>query len=671
VPPKIIQVAIFTGFSKLLDYIVVEETFHFENIAPGMRVQIPLGTRSVIGICTAILLQSTLAIERLKAVEAILDAAPLLPASIMQLITWVSQYYHYPLGETYAHAYPNELRKKAQSSKPRVDKKKINIKPNNFSNKNFLALNEAQAFAVASIKKALSNFQVFLLDGITGSGKTEVYMHMISYALERNTQALVLIPEIGLTPQTIARFESRFDVPIVILHSGINASVRALAWENARTGKAAIIIGTRSASFTPLKNPGIFIIDEEHDLSFKQQDGLRYSARDLLIKRASIEKVPVILGSATPSLETLHNALSKKYTHLQLPVRAGEAKPPTFTIIDVRHKKLEAGLSAQLLSRLTTHLNNNRQVLLFLNRRGFAPVLMCYGCGWVANCTRCDARLTLHFVKQQLRCHHCHANTKLPNVCPSCQAPELKPLGVGTERLEQVLKGHFENIPIIRVDRDTTTKKDAMHKVIEQIQKGGAQILLGTQMLAKGHHFPNITLAAIIDIDAALYGIDFRNLERLGQLITQIAGRAGRAEFLGEVILQTCHPEHALLNLLLKKGYYNFARQLLNEREQSQLPPFGFQALIRAESKQPAKALNFLQQIKEYLLSEKMMSLKVLGPAPAPMVKRIGYHRAQLLLESNTRASLHQGLKILRAELECHAPSSIRWSIDVDPIEML
>jgi len=670
----VLRIAIQGPFRHLFDYwlpVGMEE----QHCVPGVRVHVPFGTKDRIGILVEISHHSPIEQTKLKPAHAVLDESPLFPESLLKLIHWASQYYQCPLGEVFETSLPVWLRKGKDilNTKPN---QKVSPPPNPPSHPPLPPpiLNTAQQAAVDSIVGAFHSFKPYLLEGITGSGKTEVYMQLIEACLQKKLQALLLVPEIGLTPQIVARFEARFPVSIAVLHSSISDKKRYLAWQRARQGEALIVIGTRSAAFTPLKYPGIFIIDEEHDPSFKQQEGFRYSARDLLIMRSHIERCPIVLGTATPSLETVYNAQMGRYKRLSLPTRAGNAESPTIQILDVRHKKLDEGLSAQLIQHMQTHLAQNGQVLLFLNRRGFSPVLICFECNFIANCLHCDARLTVHYYAQKLKCHHCEATIPLYKRCPKCQSQHLHPLGVGTERLEAILKMHFPEYTTIRLDRDTTLGKGNMQKSIERMIKHEAHILLGTQMIAKGHHFPNVTLVGILDIDGALFSTDFRSLERLGQLITQVAGRAGRAEKLGHVLLQTHHPDHPLLNQLLQEGYLPFANRLLLERRAIGLPPFSHQALFRSESKKSAAALHFLKTLKtklEGLSHDRTQDLKILGPVTAPMERRIGQHRFQLLLQSKSRTTVQQLVRTLIADLETTFISrSIRWSIDIDPIDM-
>lgn len=531
-------------------------------------------------------------------------------------------------------------------------------------------LNSAQTAAIEAIVAAKNSFQVFLLDGVTGSGKTEVYLQAITNFLSQQKQILVLVPEIGLTPQTIQRFRERFSVPVVALHSGLSEKERLNAWLAAKSNEVKIIIGTRSAIFTPFADLGLIVVDEEHDLSFKQQDTFRYHARDLAIMRAHFNKIPIVLGSATPALESLHKAKQGKYQHLRLPERAGVAQLPEVRIVDICKTPLEEGLSPQLLAEIESHLKQGDQVMLFLNRRGFSPVLMCHACGWMVTCKRCDMRMTYHQFPERLHCHHCDAQKYLPKKCEGCGATELNAIGLGTERLEKVLEKYFPTISIARIDRDSTQRKGSLEDLLEKIQSGEHRILIGTQMLAKGHHFPNVTLVAIVDSDGGFFSADFRALERMGQLLLQVSGRAGRAEKPGKVFIQTHHPDHPLLHQLLRESYHDFASSILKEREDAKLPPHVFFALFRAESFDMQHATTFLQQIKN-LPGNVSEHIRILGPIPAPMPRRAGKHRVQLLIQSQHRPVLHQFLKNLLPEIE-KFPSKhrVHWSLDVDPVEM-
>lgn len=535
------------------------------------------------------------------------------------------------------------------------------------------ALNAGQRAAVdALVAAAPTGFACFLLEGVTGSGKTEVYLQAIEAVLRAGRQALVLVPEIGLTPQLIERFRRRFPGPIAALHSGLSDRERLCAWTLARNGEAAIVIGTRSAVFTPLARPGLIVVDEEHDPSFKQQDGFRYHARDLAVLRAREAGIPVVLGSATPSFESLHNVRRGAYRHLHLPERAGSAGHPTLRLLDVRSRRLEGGISDLLFAEMERHLAADGQVLLFLNRRGYAPTLLCHECGWVARCQRCDAHLTFHARDRRLRCHHCGAERPVPAQCPECGAPELLTLGQGTERLEQTLRSRFPDVGIVRIDRDSTRRKGAMADKLAGVRAGEHRILVGTQMLAKGHDFPDVTLVGIVDVDQGLFSADFRTSERLAQLIVQVAGRAGRAERPGEVLVQTHQPEHPLLRTLLARGYRAFAEAGLAEREAAGLPPFAALALLRAESPHATAPQAFLQAARERLRAEDAAAeVALLGPVAAPMELRAGRYRAQLLLQAPDRRPLQRLLRATVAGLGALPQArKVRWSVDVDPVDM-
>ena len=534
-------------------------------------------------------------------------------------------------------------------------------------------LNRDQKNAIDRIIENQSEgFHAYVLEGVTGSGKTEVYLQVIAEILKQGKQALVLVPEIGLTPQLLNRFLQRLNGRIAIMHSGLNDEERLQAWLHTQAGSADVIIGTRSAVFSPLLRPGIIIIDEEHDLSFKQQDGFRYSARDLAVKRARDLNIPIVLGSATPSLETLYNALQNRYETLLLPERAGNAKPPTISLLDVRSQKMEHGVSAQLLHKIKEHLENDSQVLLFLNRRGFAPVLMCHECGWHALCPRCDAHMTLHQSNSQLRCHHCGTEQYKPSTCPKCKSDDLLQMGFGTERIEQALTELFPQYQVIRIDRDSTRRKGSMEKLLNEINNGKRQILIGTQMLAKGHHFPNVTLVGMLNADHGLYSSDFRASERMGQLILQVAGRAGREEKEGEVLIQTHHADHPLFKPLLNHDYPGFAKTLIEERQQTELPPFTHLALLRAEAVDQQSPMIFLEQARLILEQSNQIELMLMGPFPALMERRAGRYRAQLLIQANNRKQLQSLFANSITQIENHKTAKkVRWSIDIDPMDLM
>ena len=532
---------------------------------------------------------------------------------------------------------------------------------------NRLTLNKQQALAFSQLLFQ-EGFNVWLLEGVTGSGKTEIYLQYIEEVLKKGKQVLVLVPEIGLTPQTVRRFQARFNVEIDVLHSNLNDTQRLNVWERARTGQSAIVIGTRSALFTQFSDLGLIILDEEHDGSFKQQDGWRYHARDLGIVLAQKLNIPILLGSATPSLESVNNVQNGKYHHLVLSKRAGNATALRQFVIDLKHQRIQNGLSEPLLKRMQEHLEKGNQVLLFLNRRGFAPVLLCHECGWIDECHHCEKPYTYHQHQRVLRCHHCGAQKTVPMQCGHCGSTHLVTTGVGTEQLEETLKARFPQYNIARIDRDSTARKGKLEGYLEDIQQGKSQILIGTQMLAKGHHFPNVTLVALVNVDNALFSLDFRAEERLAQLYVQVAGRSGRAEKQGEVVLQTHYPDHPLLTTLLEKGYQAFAEETLKLRHNMGLPPFSFQALFKAQCRHSEEAENALSQLASFFYEQKIEGLQVLGPIPAPFSKKAGQYRWQLLLQHASRKQLQAALS--RYSPELIKSSQVRLILDVDPLDL-
>jgi primosomal protein N' (replication factor Y) len=728
----ILKIALPTPLHRLFDY------QSDVPIAIGSRVQVPFGRQHLIGIVVEHPIRTDCPLNKLKSINQTFDEEPVFSSSLLSLCQWASDYYHHPLGEVLESAMPALLKQGEPASMPielywqlntagyavdlqqlkRAPKqiallallkqhpeglsvtqlkenhitastlqavkekawieaynKEKNKKINCFSTqKTDIKLNQDQHHAIETIKSKINQFETFLLYGITGSGKTEVYLRIIEEVLQNNQQALVMVPEISLTPQTIERFQQRFGNSIIAMHSKLNDRERLDAWLLAKNNQVKIIIGTRSAIFAPLKNLGVIIIDEEHDLSYKQQDGFRYSARDLAIRRAQMENIPIILGSATPSLESFLNAENKRYELLCLPERAGIATIPQYQTIDIRAQPVENGLSLTLLNQIKQHLAKKNQVLLFLNRRGFAPTILCHQCGWIADCQHCHAHFVLHQQTKRLHCHHCARSRPLPTQCPDCKSREIHTIGVGTERVEESLKKHFPHEKIIRIDRDTVQRKHAFKNMLKDIHDGEPKILVGTQMLAKGHHFPDVTLVGIIDADGGFFSGDFRAIERMGQLILQVSGRAGREGKTGEVMIQTHHPHHPLLQILLHQDYLSFAKELLKERTTCDLPPFSYHVMLRAESKVEQAAENFLLDIKKLAVTlNKENRIELLGPIPSPMAKRAGRYRAQLLLQTHHRASLHIFLKELINKIEgtkLARSRDLRWSIDVDPQEM-
>ena len=533
-------------------------------------------------------------------------------------------------------------------------------------------LNAEQSRAVETVEAHLEEFSPFVLDGVTGSGKTEVYLRLIETVVARGWQTLVLIPEIGLTPQLLARFHARLPCRVAALHSGLSDGERLSSWTHARNGTADVVVGTRSAVFVPLARPGLFIVDEEHDLSFKQQDGFRYSARDLAVVRARNAGTPVVLGSATPSLEAIDNVRRGRYRRLDLPHRAGGASPPRIDVVDLRVRHFESGLCDVLVEALEETRARSEQALLFINRRGYAPVLMCHACGWVADCERCDARMVFHREDERLRCHHCAAERAPIVECPTCGSKNVRRLGLGTERVARALERRIKGLRVARMDRDATRRRGSLEALLDRVHSGEVDAVVGTQMLAKGHHFPNVTLVAILDADAGLFGVDFRATERMAQLLLQVAGRAGRGDRTGRVLLQTHNPEHPLLRVLVLQGYRQFCAQALEERRSTRLPPFSSLALVRAEALQREAPQSFLRDAETRASARPHRGVSVLGPVPSPLERRAGRYRAQLLVDATSRGALQRFLPGWIAELEA-LPSArkVRWSVDVDPQEMV
>lgn len=663
----IVRVAVCMPFRHLFDYLL-PESGEIEALQLGMRVSVPLGKTQRVGMIVAFAETSSLQRHQLKPLITSLDPIPCLSPHLLALAEWAYHYYQHPPGDVFLGCLPTLLRQGKPATYGRnppaysIPSKAVTAK---------LTLNAAQQTAVDQVVQALNHFHCFLLHGITGSGKTEVYLQIIQQVLDQGKQALILIPEISLTPQTVERFSSRFNVPIAVFHSKLTPRERLNTWLAVRDSITPLVIGTRSAAFTPLKKCGVIIIDESHDLSFKQQEGFRYSAKDLLIMRAKIENIPIVLGSATPSLESFYNVEKQRFTLLSLPERSGVSRPPTFEVLDIRNQQLQNGLSTSLLNKMKYTLNKGEQVLLFLNRRGYAPCFMCHNCGWIADCDDCDNHLTYHVQRRILLCHYCNQQKKIISVCPNCDQKALFPLGLGTERIEETLNIQFSDYPIVRVDRDTTSKKGALEKQLAQIHSEKCRIIIGTQMLTKGHHFPKVTLVAIVDGDSGLFATDFRATERMAQLLTQVGGRAGRAIQPGTVIIQTRQPHHFLLQTLINQGYAHFTKLLLQERAEACLPPYGFLALFRAESSNSQQAQMLLEKIRQILQQSQIKTVVIRGPIPAPMEKRAGKFRAQLLLQTLQRSALHHLLKLTLPTIEqIKVTRGVRWSLDVDPLEM-
>ena len=734
--PLVVRIAVPSPLRRVFDYLVPEHVLKDNPEAKaevGCRVLVTFGRREMTGLIVGTGTTSEFDIKKLKPIGRLLDCSPLLPESLFNLFVWAANYYQHPIGDALLSTLPTLLRKgdplpetsrhfwqlttkgkelgptslkgapsqqaltddlqnkgkiddaklvaaysrsilSALEEKKLIEAVMVETPPYSLDNilkEDALTLDSGQQQAINSIED--HGFNAYLLDGVTGSGKTEIYLQAIEKTLRYGRQALVLIPEISLTPQTEKRFRDRFNAPLVTLHSGLTDKQRLAAWMSAKTGDAKIILGTRSAIFTPLRNPGVIILDEEHDQSYKQQDGFRYSARDLGVIRARQEDIPIILGSATPSLESLNNCEMGRYKHLILKHRAGNATQPDWSLIDLKTERTEAGVSSSTLSAIKQTIANGHQVLVFLNRRGFAPAMLCHQCGWSADCHHCDSRLTVHRARSRLICHHCDYQQRIPHLCPNCQGPQLIAAGEGTERSEAYLQQCFPDSKVLRVDRDSTRKKGAMKEVFDTVDKGEPCILIGTQMLSKGHHFANVTLVAVLDADSGLFSPDFRSHEKMGQLLTQVAGRSGRGTIAGRVLIQTHQPQHPLLEILIEKGYGYFAAQLLSERELTQLPPFRYMSVIRAESERANEAEVFLRMARQIAesISPPTPLLSYLGPLPAMLEKRAGRFRFVLQVEAAKRSLLQSMLSSLALQLESHKASRrVRWSIDVDPQEL-
>jgi primosomal protein N' (replication factor Y) len=531
------------------------------------------------------------------------------------------------------------------------------------------ALSEAQRAAVSQIDASAGSYAAWVLQGATGSGKTEVYLQCAARTLARGGSVLVLVPEIGLTPQLVQRFRERLDVDIAVLHSGLSDAERLAAWRMARAGQARAVLGTRSAVFAPLPQLALIVVDEEHDSSYKQHDGgCRYSARDLALVRAQQAGIPVVLGSATPGLETLQNLIDARYRGLTLPRREDQAPAPRLALIDLRAHTVRQGLSTPVIDAMRRHLSAPGQVLVFINRRGYAPTLLCTACGWIAPCHACDARLTVHRASGQLRCHHCGAVEALPQRCLRCGFA-VKPVGQGTERVEETLRELFPEQALIRLDRDSAARPEQLEAIIGSVLSGAARILVGTQMVTKGHHFPGISLVVVLNADQGLFSTDFRAAERLAQTIVQVAGRAGRERHRGEVLIQTQYPEHPLLQSLLSGGYAGFAATALIERRAAQWPPFGRLALVRASTRSRDGALEFLAAARQ--LAPDSGAVRLLGPVAAAMARRADRYHAQLLIESAERGPLHRFIDDWLPQVESLARAQrVRYALDVDPVDI-
>lgn len=729
--PNVVSVALPVPLYKHFDYLAPPE-FQPKSLKIGTRVRVQFGSRRLIGLIINTSNSSEIPANKLKQIEEVLDEEAILDKALLKLLFWSADYYQQPLGEVLFTALPTVLRKgkfitpasntiyqlisdknldellkrapkqkqianllinnsqglnadelenafptwrtpmKALLEKNIVHKTQQELEGETFSNSSIdLTLNTEQQHAYKEIHKKLNEFHCWLIDGVTGSGKTEVYLSLAKDVLADNKQILFLVPEIGLTPQLVERVEKRLAKEVHLMHSGLNDNQRAQTWLASKTGKAKIIVGTRSAVFLPFLNPGLIIVDEEHDISLKQHEGFLYNARDIAVYRAKQLDIPIVLGTATPSLESQYNVQRERYTRLTLTQRAKKASFPDIKLIDMRSKNSTDGLSNELIQAIQSEVENNNQVLLFLNRRGYAPVILCKECAWVAECTRCDARMTYYKNRNILKCHHCLREEKVPCSCPSCASEDLLQLGEGTQRIESKLNEIFPSIAITRIDRDSTSKKNALENKLAEIHANKFQIIIGTQMLSKGHDFPNVTLVGVLNVDHGLFSTDFRATERLAQLLVQVSGRAGRSKKKGKVLLQTYLPEHPLLNCLLSQGYTAFSKEALKIREECALPPYTSMLMIRARANQLAMTQNFLQDVKNVIGKDNIQSLTIYGPIPAIMERKAGMYQSQLILFAKHRTTLQQHLGQWTESLAKRPLAKrVRWSIEVDPLEM-
>ncbi|RFF31095.1 primosomal protein N' [Wenzhouxiangella sediminis] len=715
-PQTVARVAVPVPLPRLFDYLPVPDQ---QLPPPGSRVLVPFGRRRLVGLVIEHGEPEGQAPKGLRPIERVLDEA-LIDTELLELIGWCARYYVFPPGEAVNLLLPGALRRSREFRAPppaafelteagrqadlaraprQVEVRELLLEGpltreelmtrsgagaevlRRMSEGGLLRslerppppppnagprLNAEQRSALAAVLRARRRFEAFLLAGVTGSGKTEVYLQAARRVLAAGRQVLILAPEIGLTPQLVRRIESRLGEPAYLYHSGLSEGERLACWQAARSGRARVVVGTRSAVFLPLARPGMFIVDEEHDASFKQGDGARYHGRDVAVLRARSARVPVVLGSATPSLESLFNVEQDRYRMLRLSQRAGEARQPRWRIVDQRGSR--SSLSPELVEAMGRHLGEGGQVLIYRNRRGYAPVLMCSECGWQADCQRCSAHMTFHQAVHSLQCHHCGSQRPEPRRCPDCGSPALVALGAGTERLEEEVAERFPDVPVHRVDRDAMGGKHQFRRLLERVGQGEPCVLVGTQMLAKGHHLPGVTLAAVLDVDQALFSADFRSPERLGQTVAQVAGRAGRGDRGGEFLLLTRHPEHPLLESLGRGDYLSYAAPLLEERRQARLPPASALALLRAEAHDAQPARRFLADAAGLLGGRE---IETIGPLPAILTRRSGYWRFQLWLQCDSRAVLSNHISARLAAIhELKSARRVRWHVDVDPLDL-
>jgi len=723
-----LQIAVARPLRSLFDYSLPPEL----PVPPiGARVIAPFGASKIVGVVLGHARPDNT--ERTKPILEVLDTTPVLPETQIDTARWLANYYQHPVGEVCMSLLPTLARRgramqlapdegyrcasgtSADAAKKAIgraarqlelwefinaaaehtllsaeqirdagfarpllkallDKKLVvqhstepTATPINPEPKG-LSLTDEQQAALDALLSDQHRYATHLLYGVTGSGKTEVYLQAINKVLQNGKQVLVLIPEIALTPQTLARFQERFGAAVA-WHSQISDTERLRIWLRCRDGLEPLLIGTRSAVLAPFKDLGLIIVDEEHDPSFKQADGLRYSARDLAVKRARDLDIPLLLGSATPALETLHNARLGRYVESKLLTRPGGAKLPTMRIADIRGVKLVEGIAPEMLDLIKSHIAKGNQALAFINRRGYAPTYLCASCGWQALCPNCEARFTLHRQPRELRCHHCGQRSRIPPTCGGCGSASLIPIGAGTQRTEDALAGLFPDTRLIRVDRDTTRSAKRLEAQLDEINKGEPALLVGTQMLAKGHHFPAVTLVAILDADSGFLAADYRAPERTAALIMQVAGRAGRAERHGEVVIQSMHPDNPVLAALISGGYSAFADTELKHRAEGGMPPFRPIAMLRADGLSPNEPEQLLRSMVKCIEQAADDNLQILGPAPAPMGRVAGRFRSQTMLSATTRRTLHDAVSNVVANAPPSRHGKLSWSIDVDPYD--
>lgn len=728
---SIVQVAVPVPLRREFDFLLPDD--RKAPPSPGVRALVPFGNRRLVGVVTRANGTARSPARSLKTILSLLDPEPVLTSTLAALVHWAADYYQQPIGIAWRTALPRALRgnhpltpeipehfeltepglcaddalKRAplqqrlmsafvQAPGHCLDAPALRMISDHWRKpvealmrRGWLArasytepslteppprgfsLNDDQQQAVDAVNGAVG-FACFLLYGVTGSGKTEVYLECIREVVSQGKQALVLVPEISLTPQLVQALQQRFGKSIAVLHSGLAAGERHYNWWRARQGHAPVVLGTRSAVFAPLLRPGLIVVDEEHDTSYKQQDGLRYHARDVAVYRAKLEDVPVVLGSATPSLESMYNASAGRYRRLTLAGRAKGSELPRIRFVDMRRAAAQDGISSALFEALSRRLERSEQSLIFINRRGYAPVWSCYQCGWHAQCERCDANLTLHRSINKLLCHHCGGEQQPQSTCPKCAGTSLGALGAGTQRLEDGLRKRLPAARIVRIDRDSTRRKGSLESSLKAARDREADILVGTQLLTKGHDFPYVTLVGVVNADQGLYSVDYRATEQLFQQLLQVSGRAGRDVHAGEVMIQTMYPDHPVFREVARHDYSRFAEYALAEREAAAYPPYSRFALLRAESTRANTALQFLNASRRELLRHPdHHRIRVMDAVRAPMEKRAGRFRAQLLMSASDRASLRAVLTPWLDWLESWPQSrKVRWSIDVDPVDM-